>query len=105
MRKLFLCSVTIVALSIVFAAQGFAQAAGVDANEEASPPLGDDVEVISMNGSITRGKCPHTCEDRNIPRKDCKEWRSKMYGDRCYVEDLRMPSNAIADGGAKKKAK
>ena len=55
-----------------------------------------DVEVVSANGSITRKRCPHSCADRGIKKADCKEWRSKMYPDVCYVEDLSKPSQAIA---------
>lgn len=62
--------------------------------EESGPNL-NDVEVVSANGSITRKKCPHSCVDRGIPKKSCKEWRSMMYPDVCYVEDLSKPSQAI----------
>jgi hypothetical protein len=62
--------------------------------EESGPNL-SDVEVVSANGSITRKRCPHSCVDRGIPKKSCKEWRSMMYPDVCYVEDLSKPSQAI----------
>lgn len=61
-------------------------------------PQGSEVEVVSANGSVTRAKCPHTCADRKIPKSSCKEWRSKMYPDVCYVEDTSKPSNAIPLG-------
>jgi hypothetical protein len=59
---------------------------------------GTEVEVVSANGSITRAKCPHTCADRSIPKGSCREWRSKMYPDVCYVEDTSKPSDAIPLG-------
>jgi hypothetical protein len=64
---------------------------------EAGPQVGE-VETVSANGSITRAKCPHSCSDRKIPKASCREWRSKMYPDVCYVEDLSKPSNAVPVG-------
>lgn len=63
------------------------------------------IETVSVNGSITRGTCPHSCASRGIPKESCKEWKSNMYGDKCYVQDTRLPSNAIPMEGDKVKNK
>lgn len=57
--------------------------------------LAYEYEVISPNGSITRSFCPYTCEDRDLPRERCREWQSKLDPQKCYVQDLALPSNAI----------
>jgi hypothetical protein len=47
---------------------------------------------IDSKKSITRGPCPYTCTDREIPKEYCKEWKSisKSEGGECYVQDLRI---------------
>ena len=52
--------------------------------------------VISPNGSITRAHCPYTCEMRGLPAEHCKTWKS-VTNDECYVQDLRIPSNAMPE--------
>ena len=56
----------------------------------------NEYEVISMNDSITRAKCPYTCEMRGIPKESCKTWQSQQDKQLCYVQDTRIASNAIA---------
>jgi len=87
------------ATSSVDGATGDSGAASGAASEAATGELPTGVEIISANGAITRATCPHTCASRNIPKEHCREWTSKMYGDRCYVQDLRLPTSAIAPGG------
>lgn len=53
-------------------------------------------EVISTNGSITRALCPYTCAMRRIPKGVCKVWRSRRDPNLCYVQDMRLPSDAIS---------
>jgi len=43
---------------------------------------------ISEDGSITSRQCPYTCKMRGVARKNCREWHSAMYPDRCYVQDM-----------------
>ncbi len=52
-------------------------------------------EVVSTNGSITRSLCPYTCEMHGLPRSHCRTWQSKQDPTRCYVQDTRIPSDAI----------
>lgn len=60
-----------------------------------------EYEVISTNGSITRSKCPYTCEMRGLPKQYCKTWQSLKDKELCYVQDTRIPSNAIEFGANK----
>lgn len=55
---------------------------------------GEEVQVVSANGALTRRPCPYTCEDRQLPSEHCKTWESK---DKtlCYVWDTRLPQNAV----------
>jgi hypothetical protein len=103
MKNLLILLVAIVPFSV--AAQETNQGASSGAPSVQAPAEPDDVEVVSMNGSVTRAKCPYTCEMRGIPRKFCREWKSRMYGDRCYVQDTRLPSNAVPIGGDKGEGK
>ena len=59
--------------------------------------LPDEYEVLTENGALTRRRCPHTCEDRNLPRKFCREWKSKDQT-LCYVWDTRLPQDAVPAG-------
>lgn len=52
-------------------------------------------EMISSNGGITRALCPYTCAMRGIPKGSCRMWHSQSDPTRCYVQDLRLPSDAI----------
>lgn len=55
----------------------------------------NEYEQVSVNNSITRALCPYTCEMRNLPKEHCKTWKSNMEPNKCYVQDLRIPSEAI----------
>ena len=57
-----------------------------------------EFEKISTNGSITRGLCPYTCEMRALPKQYCKTWRSIVDPTKCYVQDTRIPSQAVLVG-------
>jgi len=56
----------------------------------------NEFEVISTNNSITRALCPYSCEMRGLPKKFCKTWQSKQDPSMCYVQDTRIPSDAIS---------
>jgi hypothetical protein len=56
--------------------------------------------VISPNGSITRALCPYTCEMRGLPREHCKAWKSVSIKNECYLQDTRIPSEAIRFPGS-----
>lgn len=58
-------------------------------------PQPGEFEVISSNGGITRALCPYTCAMRGIPKGACRAWHSSADPSRCYVQDLRLPSDAI----------
>ncbi len=60
-----------------------------------------EYEVVSLNGSITRSFCPYTCEMRGLPKESCRTWPSNREKDKCYIQDTRLPSDAIAFGGPK----
>lgn len=49
----------------------------------------NEYRVISANGSTSRRPCPYTCEMRQIPKEQCKEWKS-LEDSECYVQDLRI---------------
>ena len=51
--------------------------------------------IIDMSGSITRSVCPYTCEMRGLPREHCRTWQSLQNPKLCYVQDTRIPSEAI----------
>ena len=57
-----------------------------------------EYEVISMNGGVTLALCPYTCEMRGLPKKFCRTWGSLQDKSKCYVEDTRLPSNAVPLG-------
>ena len=59
----------------------------------------NEFEIISPNGSITRGLCPYSCEMRGVSKQHCKTWQSAQNPSLCYVQDMRIPSDAIAFGG------
>ena len=54
-----------------------------------------EYQRISENGGLTRRPCPYSCEMKGIPRKNCKEWVSRRDTNLCYVEDTRLPSDAV----------
>ncbi len=56
---------------------------------------------IDPQGSITRALCPYTCEMRGLPKEHCRMWRSQIDPQQCYVQDMRLPSNAIRFGADK----
>jgi hypothetical protein len=58
----------------------------------------NEYEVISTNDSIFRAFCPYTCAMRGLEAKYCKTWRSLIDPKLCYVQDTRIPSNAIKWG-------
>lgn len=62
-----------------------------------------EYEVISMNGSITRALCPYTCEMRGLPKQACKSWKSAQEPEKCYLQDTRLPSNAVPVSSGKTK--
>ena len=66
-------------------------------NEDGNLKQGE-YEVISTNGSVTRAFCPYTCEMRGLPAKNCKSWKSLQEPDKCYLQDTRLPSNAVPMG-------
>jgi hypothetical protein len=51
--------------------------------------------VISPNGSMTRALCPYTCEMRGLPEAHCKSWKSLSNVNECYLQDTRVPSEAV----------
>ena len=51
--------------------------------------------VIDPKGSITRSFCPYTCADRGLEKKHCKAWKSNREPDKCYLQDTRIPSDAV----------
>lgn len=57
---------------------------------------------ISPNGSITRSWCPYTCSMRNLSHKNCRTWQSKIDPTQCYVQDTRIPSDAVPVAGTPK---
>lgn len=64
----------------------------------------NEYETVSMNDSITRALCPYTCEMRGLPKQSCRTWQSQNDPSLCYVQDTRIPSNAIALGGGENEA-
>lgn len=54
----------------------------------------DEYRIISENGRLTRRPCPYTCEMRGIPKKYCHEFHS-IDGSECYIEDTRLPDDAL----------
>ena len=60
---------------------------------------------ISPNGSITRALCPYSCNMRGIPQGNCKTWKSVQHPDQCYVQDTRIPSDAVPVRGKLKEEK
>jgi hypothetical protein len=61
--------------------------------------------IISPNGSITRALCPYTCEMRGLPEKHCRSWKSISIVNECYLQDTRIPSEAIKFPGSVGKLK
>ena len=59
----------------------------------------NEYEVISTNGAITRAFCPYTCAMRGLDAKYCKTWPSVEDTKLCYVQDTRLPTDAIKWGG------
>lgn len=55
----------------------------------------NEYEVISTNDSIRRALCPYTCKMRGIPKSHCREWRSQINRQKCYVQDTSLPSEAV----------
>ncbi len=55
----------------------------------------NEFEKISTNDSIYRARCPYTCEMRGVPKEHCRTWQSKQDQSMCYVQDTRLPSDAI----------
>jgi hypothetical protein len=62
-------------------------------------------ETISLNGSLTRALCPYSCEMRGIPKRNCREWRSLVDPEKCYVEDTRLAQHAVILGKSEKDKK
>lgn len=58
-------------------------------------PKPNEYILIDPKGSIARSECPFTCEDRAISKENCKTWKSKSNSKECYVQDLRIASEAI----------
>lgn len=56
------------------------------------------VEVMSLNGAVTRAACPYTCEMRGLPTEHCKTWPSPSDPGQCYVWDTRLPQDAVPLG-------
>jgi len=54
-----------------------------------------EYEVIDLKGGLTRSYCPYTCADRGVEGKYCKTWKSVQNPELCYVQDTRLPSNAV----------
>ncbi len=55
----------------------------------------DEYEFVSKNESIARALCPYNCVDRGLSSKDCRAWSSIQDPTKCYVQDLRLQSEAI----------
>lgn len=51
--------------------------------------------VIDTKGGTTRAHCPYTCADRGLPAEHCKSWQSASDKSLCYLQDTRIPSEAI----------
>ena len=56
------------------------------------------VEVMSLNGAVTRADCPYTCEMRSLPKEHCKTWVATSDPSLCYVWDTRLPQKAVRVG-------
>lgn len=54
-----------------------------------------EYEIIDMSGGVTRSPCPYTCQDRGLSSKNCRAWQSQLDRRMCYVQDSRIPSQAI----------
>lgn len=55
----------------------------------------NEYERVSTNDSITRALCPYTCDMRGLTQEICRSWKSLVDPSKCYVQDTRLPSNAI----------
>lgn len=62
----------------------------------------NEYEVIDPAGSITRALCPYTCAMRGLEARHCKTWRSVSDPKLCYVQDTRIPTDAINWGSKAK---
>jgi hypothetical protein len=51
--------------------------------------------VIDPAGSVTRANCPYVCADRGLPAEHCKSWQSASEKQLCYLQDTRIPSDAM----------
>jgi hypothetical protein len=66
----------------------------VDRDRDAQVPPNEYVKV-DLEGGVTKSSCPYTCEDRGLAKENCKIWESVLDANECYVQDLRIPSDAI----------
>lgn len=59
--------------------------------------------VVDPKGAVRRAACPYTCEDSQIPKEHCKEWRSITHslGGECYVQDLRISKDDVMPSSTK----
>jgi hypothetical protein len=66
-----------------------------------------EYRLIDPKGAVTRGECPYTCADRQIPKEHCKEWKSitNSPGGECYVQDLRISNDDAMPKDTKLEAK
>ena len=51
--------------------------------------------VIDTKGATTRAHCPYTCADRGLAAEHCKAWQSASDKSLCYLQDKRIPTDAI----------
>ena len=66
----------------------------VDRDRDAQLPPNEYVKV-DLEGGVTKSSCPYTCEDRGLAKEYCKIWESVLDANECYVQDIRIPSDAI----------
>jgi hypothetical protein len=66
----------------------------VDLDRDAPIPPNQYVKV-DIEGGVTKSTCPYTCEDRGLAKEYCKIWESVLDPNECYVQDIRIPSDAI----------
>ena len=66
-----------------------------------------EYRLIDPKGAVSRGECPFTCADRQIPKEHCKEWKSitNSPGGECYVQDLRISKDDAMPKDTKLEAK
>jgi hypothetical protein len=54
-----------------------------------------EYQRVSLDNAVTRARCPYTCEDRGLPKKHCRTWKSVKDEMLCYVEDTAKGSTPL----------